>query len=121
MSNLLNPILKMNSNFNDENKEVFDIRYKSPLFMPEKFSRIKLKITGVRVERIQDISEEDSIKEGVKRFDNGTYKNYSKESLHNFTLPRNSYHSLINSIHKKNIWKENPFVFVYDFEVLTNG
>lgn len=69
--------------------------------MPKKYSRIKLKITGVRVEKLQDITQEDAIKEGVN-------------SIEDYSI-------LWDSIYdKKEIfqWKNNPFVFAYDFEVL---
>lgn len=38
----------------------------SPLFMPQGLARLFLSITDVRVKRLQDITEEDAIKEGVK-------------------------------------------------------
>ena len=42
--------------------------WKSPLFMPRKFSRLTLEITDVRCERLQDISWNDCIQEGTFQF-----------------------------------------------------
>lgn len=110
-----------------------DTPFKSPLFMPEKYSRIKLKIIGVDIQRLQDISPEDCIKEGIKVIKKQPlyvnnedinqhlpivfYVDYMDSTKYCITK-RDSYKTLINSIHKKDIWNENPFVFVYDFEVV---
>lgn len=61
-------------------------QWRSPLFMPEWASRIKLRITDVRAERLQEITEDDAKKEGVslwfpktdnlkKHLPNGSYRN----------------------------------------------
>ena len=42
-----------------------EIKWKNKLFMPEKYARYFIKITAVRCERLQDISDEDCLKEGI--------------------------------------------------------
>jgi len=42
---------------------------RSPMYMPEYFSRQKIEITGVRVEGLNDISEEDCKLEGIEAYD----------------------------------------------------
>lgn len=124
-----------NLNLVHSNKEVIyeadfesnklDVKWKNPIFMPEKYSRIKLKITSIKVQKLKDISEDDCIKEGIlyeKLNCRGViYKNfydYENKFYHLDFDPKDSYRTLINSIYKKDIWSENPFVFVYDFEVI---
>ena len=54
-------------------------KWKPSLFMPKEACRLFLQITKIRAERIQDISEEDAINEGVSRYPKSPiygYKNY---------------------------------------------
>lgn len=89
--------------------------WKNKLFMPESAARYFIKITGVRAERLQDISEEDCLKEGIELYNNydGTYGGHSAPAS-----PREAYAALINSINGKGTWEKNPFVWVYDFELI---
>lgn len=84
-------------------------------------------ITNVRVERLQDISDEDCIKEGVelnnRQFEYNGQKFYCVRGLghwrgigcDNFNTPREAYAALIDRISGKGTWESNPWVFVYDF------
>ena len=75
-----------------------------------------IEITGIRVEQLQDISDEDCIKEGIERSnDVYTFKN-SPCGL--YISPREAYLSLINRISGKATWKQNPYVFVYEFKLV---
>lgn len=89
--------------------------WKPSIHMPKEATRIFLKVTKVKWERIQDISEADAIAEGVELFDTNRYKDY--EDLNNsFLHARISFASLWESINGKNSWQKNPYVWVYDFE-----
>lgn len=83
-------------------------------------ARIFLKVTNVRCERLQEISKEDAIAEGLEIV--GTdrefifYKNYQFQGEFH-QVPRNSFLSLWDSINaKKHPWESNPWVWVYEFE-----
>ena len=92
----------------------------------------KIRITDVRVERLQDISDEDCLKEGVvisePRIKGGVRMYYPCEYLKScankigwgrvYHTPREAFASLIDKVGKKGDWDKNPFVFVYDFELV---
>ena len=84
-----------------------------------------IRITNVRVERLQDISDEDCIKEGVIESvvmgTNGSLSEYFVEGPKHICYgktPREAYAVLIDLISGKGTWLSNPFVFVYDFELV---
>lgn len=88
----------------------------------------RIRITNIRVERLQDISEEDCIAEGIRRFGKEyvrfkkeycyTCQNYAVTDFYSFSTPREAYAALIDKISGKGTWESNPWVFVYDFELV---
>ena len=84
----------------------------------------QIRITDVRVERLQDISDECCLKEGIQKMLTGCeYYQYSfydndKGLWNNYKTPREAFAHLINKVSKKDVWSENPYVFVYDFELV---
>ena len=83
----------------------------------------RIRITDVRVERLQDISDEDCLKEGVRKVvnENGIYVQYyvgKGDNACSFENPRDAFARLINKVSKKDVWSENPYVFVDDFELI---
>lgn len=81
-------------------------------------SRILLEITGIRAERLQDISEDDAIAEGIL-FD-GDYElwwDYQREQWI-CVDPIDSYKSLICKINGPETWERNPWVWVVEFKVI---
>lgn len=80
-----------------------------------------IRITRIRVERLQDISDEDCLKEGIWRDDNvgleGATYWYHGLVNSSFRTPQEAYASLIDRISGKGTWGSNPYVFVYDFEI----
>ena len=99
--------------------------WQSSLFMPKKICRIKLEITNIRVERLNDISEESAIAEGVDYdytpADGRSYVNYmakhpSGKKVAMLETAKQSYHSLWESINGQESWYLNPFVWVIEFK-----
>lgn len=83
----------------------------------------QIRITDVGIERLQDISDEDCIKEGVRKVvnENGIYVQYyvgKGDNACSFENPREAFAHLINKVSRKDVWQENPYVFVYDFELV---
>lgn len=80
------------------------------IHMPRWASRITLEITGVRVERLQDISEADCIAEGCAG-GHGAIPGYDYAAT-----PIEHYHWLWNSINGRGSWEQNPWVWVIEFK-----
>lgn len=81
-----------------------------------------IRITKIRIERLQDIKSEDCLKEGLwMAHDVGlegmTYW-YHGLANSSFRTPQDAYASLIDRISGKGTWESNPYVFVYDFELI---
>lgn len=96
------------------------IPWKPSIHMPKSACRIFLKITDVRVERLQDISEDDAVKEGIEPTGNMSmfnkfYKNYLPIGYTDLK-PIPSFQSLWQSINREQSWNDNPFVWCIEFE-----
>lgn len=91
------------------------------IHMPKVVAREWVEITGVRVERIQDISEHDSKAEGIEPEIGVAYwRDYRKgrEKQAALSDPRDSFRTLWNSLNEERGfgWEVNPYVWVYDFK-----
>jgi len=87
-------------------------RWTASIFMPRWASRLTLKITDVRVERVQDITEDGAIAEGCGIYSEGEWLNH-----HECGITRaKRFEDLWNSI--DNNWDDNPWVWVIEFEVI---
>lgn len=95
--------------------------YKRPsIFMPKAAARIFLKITDIRVELLQNITEEDAIHEGLSG-ENKKWRNYYRtpsaaNCISNFSNAKDSFQSLWNLINGPDSWNANPWVWVISFE-----
>lgn len=99
----------------------------SPCFKNKMFARAsemphQTRITNVRVERLQDISDKDCLEEGLDIDTDPMNPLCCAYSFHSSSLwylsPRNAFAHLINKVSGKGIWESNPYVFVYDFELV---
>jgi len=82
--------------------------WKPSIHMPREAARIFLQVTNVRVERLQDITEEDAIAEGMSKtlVDGVT-----------FISAKGKFHALWDTLYAKrgHPWENNPWVWVYEF------
>lgn len=117
-------------------------KWKPSIHMPKAAARIWLEVTGVRVERLQDISTSDACDEGIEywnidpdAFEGGElqadFKNYTwterreKDPQYEdrysptFASCIDSYRTLWQSINGPESWEANPRVWVIEFRVLS--
>lgn len=106
-------------------------KFKPSIHMPKSASRIWEKITDIRVERLQDISEEDAIAEGIKPLlasgaqlatHGRLYKHYTEhqEGIFGTGLkPVKSYETLWESINGDGSWDLNPWCWCITTEILS--
>ena len=101
--------------------------WKPSLFMPKEAARIWLKVTDVRVERLQEITEKQACMEGTDPWDevcyenNGWHPTFSDPDSGGDPNMVNGFHKLWNSTIKKSDldrygWDANPWVWVIEFE-----
>ena len=107
--------------------EPWELRIRPSIHMPRSYCRITLEITGVRVERLQDISEASCIAEGVEGhyIEDGWYwRNYLLSDDDAAVSPmlisaKDSFRSLWESINGPGSWNTNPWVWAVAFRRIT--
>lgn len=81
-----------------------------------------IEITGIKVERLQDISDEDCMKEGIeehlKGIQYGFPSNIGYIGQYPFSNPREAFSALIDKVSGKGTWECNPFVWAYEFKLI---
>ena len=81
-------------------------------------------VTNVRIERLQDISDDDCLAEGIIKGQCGSADThfmdayYVPNEIQPYCTPKEAYAKLIDKVGKKGDWESNPYVFVYDFELI---
>lgn len=91
------------------------------MFVKPELMPHQIRITAVRVERLHDISDEDCLKEGIQYIDDIDkfyFERIDREEGFYFRSPRKAYAALIDKVSGKGTWERNPYVFVYDFELI---
>ena len=96
---------------------------KNKMFVRADFMKHHIRITDIKVERLQDISENECLKEGLRLSGNGRlYYQQMVASNHfinkYFDTPREAFADLIDKISGNGTWESNPFVVAYSFELV---
>lgn len=107
--------------------------YRNKMFVKAEYMPHRIRITGIKVERLQDISDEDCLREGVYKhnaapdaFGMDRYKfiayAYNATPGENikrwwFQTPREAFAALIDRISGRGTWQRNPWAYAYTFEL----
>ena len=110
--------------------------WNNKMFVRAEACKHRIRITNIKVERLQDISDEDCLKEGITEvsgefeahtvLQDGYYgerirvikRYYGIEYYELGESPREAYGTLIDKISGKGTWKSNPWVLAYEFELI---
>jgi len=111
--------------------------YTNKMFVKPELMPYGIEITEVRMERLQEISDEDILQEGISPLcpfsaynpETGAEGSYSFKELHQradqvniseyvFTSPREAYAALIDAINGSGTWERNPWMMAYTFKLV---
>ena len=101
--------------------------WKNKLFVAAGYMIHHIRITDIKIERLQDISDEDCLKEGIYRLDSANGNGgiaYSfvgasdKKHIGLYNTPRDAFEVLIDKVFGKGVFQSNPYVFVYEFKLI---
>lgn len=109
--------------------ELYEGRIRASMHLPRWASRLTLIVTDVRVQRLQDISEEDAVAEGVERLHHGWFpygiSTFMTTVVDRREVPaqccrtaRQSYQMLWNTINGPGSWAANPWVSAISFRCI---
>lgn len=111
-------------------KTKFAPGWKNKMFVRADLMPHHIRITNIKIERLQDISDEDCLREGVelntRQYECDGTKYYCVRGLGywraigctNFNTPREAFAALIDKVSGKGTWESNPYVFAYEFELI---
>lgn len=95
--------------------------WRNKMFVKAELMPHRIRITGVRCERLQDISEEDCLKEGIRyipEINKFYFEDVRREEGFYFDNPHEAFAALIDKVSGKGTWERNPWVIVYEFELV---
>ena len=83
-----------------------------------------IRITDIKIERLQDISDEDCLKEGIyedsgdDEFPPSIFYEFEGNKDDGFDTPREAFAALIDKISGRGTWNNNLYTFAYEFELI---
>ena len=95
--------------------------WRNKMFTKAELMPHRIRITRIRVERLQDISDEDCLREGVRyipEIDSYYFERTDREQGFYFSSPREAFAELIDRVSGRGTWARNPYVVAYEFELV---
>ena len=103
--------------------------WNNKMFVAAYYMPHRIRITEIKVEKLQDISEEDCLKEGIQevfpyidrnpddKVKTFQYFDHAKKRLHKWSPANECFGRVIDAINGKGTWDKNPWVFAYTFKL----
>lgn len=104
-------------------KEMLESKgYRNKMFVKAEYMPHRIRIADIKLEQLQDINDEDCLKEGVEKWIDcyivpGIMENRGKNNVC-FDTPREAFAALIDRISGRGTWQSNPWVYAYTFELI---
>jgi len=123
----LGEVVAVSQCYNDVGQEFTDLAFvpgsTNKMFVRADLMPHQIRITGIRCERLQDISDEDCVKEGVRVGSQALEYPYYFIDTKQFLIcdyksPRRAFAALIDKVSGRGTWDRNPWVVVYEFELV---
>lgn len=95
--------------------------WKNKMFTMADLMPHQIRITDIRVERLQDISDDNCIREGIRyipEINKYYFERTDREEGFYFENPREAFAALIDKVSGSGTWDKNPYVFVYQFKLV---
>lgn len=105
---LPNPFLGRGTDYTDA------AGWENKMFVRAELMPHRIRITDIKVEHLQDISDEDILREGIEK--DGDV--YSFNDYEGYKTPQLAFKALINRVSGRGTWEMNPYVFAYSFELV---
>lgn len=91
---------------------------RNKMFVKAEWMPHRIRITDIKVERLQDISDEDAMDEGVYFYNCGIDCGFTIQGLRQkYGTAKAAFAALIDKISGKGTWNRNPYVFAYTFKL----
>ena len=98
--------------------------WKNKRFVKAEYMPRHISITNIKIERLQDISDEDCLKEGIyedsgdDEFPPSIFYEFEGNKDDGFDTPREAFAALIDKISGRGTWNNNLYTFAYEFELI---
>lgn len=115
-------------------KEFCGAGWRNKMFVKAEHMPHAIRITNIKVERLQDVSDEDCLREGIYEYnplpnalgmDRYNFISYAYDATQDknrkrwwFSTPRKAFSELIDKVSGKGTWGRNPWVYAYEFELV---
>lgn len=106
-------------------KEMLESKgYRNKMFVKAEYMPHRIRITGIKVERLQDITEQECICEGIKikkgnRNGERPFGEFTFDGWDDYSFTaREAFAALIDRISGRGTWQSNPWVYAYTFELM---